>query len=80
VPGVPIRRVRAGFVALTLVEAPRSPEGLRVSRLRWKNDVQLALAVSPAAPEGGTDKRGVLGHTGQMQENYTRVRRLRAVK
>jgi hypothetical protein len=31
-------------------------------------------------PKAETDKPGVLGHTGQMQERYTKVRRLKAVK
>ncbi len=55
---------------------PWTPSGLQSALRRFNPGFQFRQL----RPKAETDKPGVLGHSGQMQERYTRRRQLKAVK
>jgi hypothetical protein len=69
--------VRASpFIFLSKRGLPWSKWGLQSALSRFG----AAFQFRQLRPKAETDKAGVLGHTGQMQQRYTKVRRLKAVK
>lgn len=64
------------YVFLTERGLPWSKWGLQSAMRRLDVD----FAFRQLRPKAETDKPGTLGHTGQMQERYTRRQKLRAVK
>jgi integrase len=64
------------FIFLSQRGLPWSEWGLQSALRRFGAGFQFRQL----RPKAETDKPGVLGHTGQMQRRYTKVRRLSAVK
>lgn len=64
------------YIFLSRTGKPWSVWGLQSALRRFG----AAFQFRQLRPKSETDRPGVLGHHGQMQQRYTRVRRLRAVK